>query len=239
MLVGREEVKFVVHQDAVCKRSKFFAATFSKRWNDAQTPIKLPEDSAETFSRYLEHVYGGNLDKYMTHGNHTEKLTTDDERGSYVMPFRQSEVPVERLVRLYALSDKLGDLDLANEVMDTIYVFHDDSETLPSPDIVRLVWDTTPENSPLHRYMRDSWVWRASEFALEEEHWWTIPKPFLLAVVQEHRRVLRDIETGVDRYNVFYAKQRDEEKLCRYHQHNDSCPPCEIKSQEGTAEAGT
>ena len=88
---------------------------------------------------------------------------------------------------------------MANEVMDTIYVSHDDSETLPSPDIVRLVWDTTPENSPLRRHTRDSWVWRASEFPLEEERWWTIRKPFLLVVVQEHRRVLRDIETGVDR----------------------------------------
>jgi hypothetical protein len=53
VLVGKEEKRFTLHQDAVCANSKFFKAACSKRWREGQErTVRLPEAQPDIFKLY-------------------------------------------------------------------------------------------------------------------------------------------------------------------------------------------
>jgi hypothetical protein len=222
--VGREQVKFVLHPQIICYRSKFFAAASSERWKDSEEPIRLPEDSPETFNAYLKCIYQGQLAENMNEQGALGACDDDDQKA------------LQGMVHMYKLSDKLGDLKTANIVIDALRKYCLQAKIVPRPTIVGLVCTSTTNNSPLRRLMCDYYVHQAHELLLEDDAHDKLPKEFLLEVVKEYWRLLDTASPKTRLYDLLVVDVDSEERKCHYHQHDDSCPPCEVKSQEGTVE---
>ena len=143
---------------------------------------------------------------------------------------------LQGMVQLYHLSDKLGDLKTTNIVIDALRKYCVQANIVARPTIVGLVFTSTPNNSPLRRLMRDYYVHLGHEFLLKDDAHDKLPKDFLLEVVKEYWRLLDTASNKKRLCDLLGVDVDNEERKCHYHQHDDSCPPCEVKSQEGTME---
>ena len=222
--MGTEQVKFVLHPQIICDRSKFFAAASSERWKGPEEPIRLPEDSPETFNAYLKCIYQGQLPENMN--EQCAPAACDDD----------NEKALQGMVQMYHLSDKLGDLKTANIVIDALRKYCLQAKIVPPSTIVRLVYTSTPNNSPLRRLMCDYYVHLGHEFLLKDDSHDKLPKDFLLEVVKEYWRLLDAASLKTRLCDLLGVDIESEERECHYHQHDDSCPPCDVNSQEGTVE---
>lgn len=60
VLVRQEKKRFTVYHDIMSERSSFFKAAPSSRWTqDSQAPTDLTDHYPETFTNYLQLIYGG------------------------------------------------------------------------------------------------------------------------------------------------------------------------------------
>jgi hypothetical protein len=101
VLVGPEKQRFVLHQEPVCARSKFFKAACSRRWLEGQERfVRLPTVKAETFRTYSSWVYSdGVLDITWSEPSDASLTSVEDEIFADV----------------YLLGDKLDDIKLRTE----------------------------------------------------------------------------------------------------------------------------
>jgi hypothetical protein len=155
VLVGPDERGFILHQDLVCTKSKFFRAACSKQWLEGQEKVvRLPEAKVAAFQMFCHWVYFDDIAKPTRTG-------TSDE----------IDVNVEQksLVELYLLGDTLDDVSLRNRTKSMLLTSMHDLETLVGSAIVRLVWTSTPPGSLLRKMIVDVTVGTqtAEDFAKE------------------------------------------------------------------------
>lgn len=164
VLVGQEEKPFILHQDLVCAKSKFFKAACSKQWLEGQDRVvQLPEIEAATFRWYSLWVYSDKLEgpTFTVESDSTERAA---ER--------------ESIVKLYLLGDSLDDVGLRNKTNELLFKTMRTQRKLIDPEIINLAWESTLPKCPLRKMLIDVHVSRKSwgDFA---EHISEYPVEFL------------------------------------------------------------
>lgn len=161
---------FTVHSHRLTARSRFFKSTTAKLWTSGRKEdrkIELPHDNPQDFENYLQCLYQGTLDY--------EEV---DALG------------IDSLIRLYILADKLGDLHTVNMAIDQLIRLSDKTSEIPDGDSIALIFDNTPDTSPLRRLAVDFYLFEGSLEVYEELDDET-PSAFSLAFMKRFRGVAR------------------------------------------------
>lgn len=197
---------FTVHHSVLIERSPFFRAARSDRWT-SQTedlPTKLDDHEVEAFQDYLYCVYKDRV-----------PLVTMNKDANFT-----------RLVKLYILADKVGDLRTSNMVIDEIIRHSDATQAIPSESVLALVYDCTPPKSPLRKLMVDYWTHECPTLLNEDAE--KLPEAMLVELAREFAKA---IECGeIDR------RPTHEQKCRHYHQHGEGEPECEDVRSESDYE---
>lgn len=132
--VGPDEIELHVPRNLICSRSAFFRAACAEMWTgNNDNIIRLPEDSAEMFSIYLQTL-------------HANEVVADPDKSCtrFCWP---------RLVKTYVFAHKVGDAKSANVVMDEMLRI---LKTQSSPVVILQVmrdmsytYEHTTSSSPL------------------------------------------------------------------------------------------
>lgn len=154
VLAGKEEKRFILHQTAVCAKSKFFKAACSKKWREGQERIvRLPEAGVATFKTYCDWVYSGDVAKDTC----TSKSAKSDQCAAQASS-----------VGLYLLGDILDDVQLRNKVVPMLFSSMRCLNMLPCTSGVRHIWNSTPSGSLLRKVVVDVFVLRLDRSTLSD-----------------------------------------------------------------------
>lgn len=223
VLLGPEKKRFTVYHDMLTDRSGFFKAARSSHWTeDPQTPTKLTDHNPETFTNYLQLIYGGGCiqpDEELTQYAKTRERIFDTARLLFTH--------YKALSKLYVLADKLEDLESANVIMDAILLFGDEYARLLHPALTKFVHDSTPPDSPLRNIVRDTIVHEnAGKYFLGVKFPAELPHELLLDVAKEHHHMKFEQAGAHGTFANVYNKRLSDFPKCRYHQRNDDHQKC-------------
>ena len=139
--MGPEEKRFSVHKEAICAKSKFFAAACSKRWIEGQEKlVRLPETKAEAFKEYCKWVYSGVIPN-------THCTPTSDDK---------DKIDEKNLfISLYLLGDSLEDVQLRNVAIQAFCNGLRAADTLPQSSKYTEIWSSTPSGSRFRKQLVD------------------------------------------------------------------------------------
>jgi hypothetical protein len=141
VLVGPEEQRFLLHQDAVCDKSKFFKAACSKRWIEGQEKlVRLPEAKAKIFQEYCKWIYSGVIP--------ASRCTPEDEAAANI-------AELDLFVELYLLGDSLDDVQLRNLATQRFCNCLEGTNKLPPPLTYVKIWSSTPSGSLFRKQLVD------------------------------------------------------------------------------------
>lgn len=141
VLVGKEEKRFTLHQDAVCAKSKFFKAACHKQWLEWQKRIvRLPEVEAATFQPYCHWIYFDNLPA-STCVVASPKSDKHDEHMS--------------LIKLHLLGDTLDDVGLRDKATLRLLASMQSYDMPLSIPNLKLIYESTPSGSLLRKMVVD------------------------------------------------------------------------------------
>jgi hypothetical protein len=144
VLVGSGKKRFIIHQEPLCAKSKFFKAACSKRWiKNEERVVKLPEAKVAAFKAYSSWVYSDIIAEPTV----TEKSSTVDKRNER-----------ESFIDLYLLGDTLDDILLRNQSLSMLFTSMRNHNMLPGLSSLILIWDSTPPMSLLRKMMVDMYV---------------------------------------------------------------------------------
>lgn len=148
VLVGIDELRFTVHKDVVCAKSKFFQAACSNRWREGfQKIVRLPEvRRPDVFQMYVDWTYSGDL-------------VFEDQ-------ISEKDVLTE-LIELYLLGDILDDVKLRNMTIRLLASQVATTDWIAGCGDYDLIWEHTTPNSSLRRWALDTLVALLSAEELE------------------------------------------------------------------------
>jgi hypothetical protein len=134
---GEEEKEYLIHKSVIItSTSKFMNKVLSNGWKEAhEQQIRLPETQATTLEVYL-------------HWTHTGHLLVEST---------QTESVSMQCVKLYLLGDYVSDTVFCEAVVENM-VDRGQERRLPCAAAITLVWDDTPENSPLRAVIKELWL---------------------------------------------------------------------------------
>ncbi|KAK4948940.1 hypothetical protein LTR10_012313 [Elasticomyces elasticus] len=143
--------RFALHESIVRPASDFVNMALSRDWKEAhERIIPLSEDEPETFTIYQTWLYTHIVDA------HALKSSTN------------SCDVYQRLFKCYILAEKLLDAVFKDCVMDAILNTLQ-ANPLFDANLSNLVYENTPEGSPLRRVLCEIYVWCATERWLAED----------------------------------------------------------------------
>jgi len=146
VLVGENKKRFILHQNAVCDKSKFFKAACSKQWLEGQERIvRLPEVDEVTFQAYFRWIYSGDVQ---------EPTCTEQSDAS------AKRTEQESLIKLYLLGDTLDDVELRSKATSRLFTVMRSHDTIPSVPNLNLIYESTMSGSPLRKMVVDVFVAR-------------------------------------------------------------------------------
>jgi hypothetical protein len=147
VLVGAEEKRFILHQDLVCAKSKFFKVACSNRWREGQERIvRLPEAEAATFKVYSTWIYSGDIEEDAC-------TPTSDKRDRFAAQ--------TSLIKLYLLGDTLDDIQLRNRTIRMLSTSVKRLDAIPGISNVDQIWESTVSGSLLRKMIIDLFIWIA------------------------------------------------------------------------------
>lgn len=194
-----------MHKNILSQRSPFFKAATSGRWNspDNFKPVEMEDDDPHIFDAYLQAIY-------------QDTIILDDDGGP--APY------FEALVRLYAMTDKLCDLRTANLTMDEFMRYSDKLGVIPTPVLVAFIYEHSSEQSPLRRLMVGYHVLELSPDGVQGLE--PLPQLFPTSFLKRYLELKKGnhAETVKATFHKVVSKSMPKYE---YHQHDDTCPPCE------------
>jgi hypothetical protein len=219
--VGLQEQLFVLNRSMFCERSDFFSGALEKSDSSSSEtkPIILTNHKPEDFAAYKRFVETGSLD-----------MPSDDVYNRFF----------PRL-RLYVLADQLGDIALADRIINDIIQISDEFDHAPSKKEIWFVWLRIHEfDHPLKRLFVDYQIHEGTRESLlfkQNEH---IPFDYLNAVVLTYwdlvrREEKRRVDGGDDE---IFGVECSERGRCYYHQHGEDTPCALLGSGAGRSGAG-
>jgi hypothetical protein len=154
--VGQFEQVFIVHEDKLIVKSKFFRAACSSKWKKGASDIvRLPEVELDTFQMYTDWVYSDTI----------------------VPP----EPSIRALIELYLLGEFLNDVKLRNATMRLLVASVHTYKTFPKVGSIKSIWNNTAPNSLLRSWIVDVAA-KYYDKAAFAEHALTFPAEFVLQV---------------------------------------------------------
>lgn len=201
VLVGAEEKRFNLQADFLTRRSKFFEAACTQRFQEGlEKLIRLPEVKSELFAVYLQWAYTGEIVVL------DPEAAAKDDKGSRTY---------YELTRLYILADMLDDKLLRNTIIDHCFAVHREKRFKPATDTTTLTYQGLPESSTLrrlilvfyHEHTSPEWLTAASK---------KVPRAFLAELLIKAAR--GDSKCG--------SIERLERRKCEYHEHDEALPAC-------------
>jgi hypothetical protein len=203
------EVKFVVHEDILCKGSPFFASACKEEWKQGREHyIPLKDDEPSIVDLYLQWIYTGRIFS-----------RPSDEGGS------ESEEELSILVESFIFGEKVQNGDFKDAVVDAIVSSFPTPTTKkkkpPPPPSLALCVDKayagTPEASPLRNLLVAMYMTRGRRAWLHG----TTNKDFLAdlagRLLDERRWAMAELDL----------------KDCEFHQHGDDKPCYRTKTLGG------
>jgi hypothetical protein len=132
VLVGANELRYTIHKDIVCAKSKFFRAACSSRWREGEEKtVRLPEiRKPKIFQNYVDWIHSGQL------------VFEDQAPGDDICA---------GLIDLQLLGDILDDVELRNTTIQHLASQVVDMECCPSGQTYHIIWDNTRTKSSLRR----------------------------------------------------------------------------------------
>lgn len=154
VLVGQDEVRFVIHEDVFRDQSEFFRAACSRDFKEGKEKvIRMPEADPETFRSYMQWAYRGEIVVM-----NSQEIAEPNDQSSRLQ---------RRLGELFTLASFLGDLQLKNSVTDKIIsVLKCNSSELAAPLVTHL-YEHTPDECKLRRYILDWFLYKPTGTWLE------------------------------------------------------------------------
>lgn len=205
--VGKENPeRFAVHENLIAPRSQFVRLALNKEWKEGkERTIPLPEDEADVFRLYHLWIYQNRIfsDSRSNANAFTHPPTAPQDDGK--------EYPL--LTQAYILGEKLLDTHFKDAIIDCII---DKLWSTCTFDLrlTNLIYENTPEKSPLRRLLQDVYIWSGcatwlDKAALGGE---CVNAEFLLDLSKRHM--------------AFWAGRRPErvpymQGSCEYHEHVD------------------
>ena len=143
---------FLVHREALCSASRFFAAALNPSYapsflEASSGVICLPDCRPQDFQYLVQWLYTGG------------DLTHEEICGPHPAYFR--------LIKLYALADRLDFMGLRNDILDKIAEVADETNSVPTPDDTRTIDAELPPESRLKKLVVDLFVWKKTDVVLE------------------------------------------------------------------------
>jgi hypothetical protein len=160
LVVGMNELEFPVHQQRLCERSLYFAATTKEDWKEGQEHrVPLPYDNPSAVGLYIQWIYGGRI--FTRLGKQESEI---EDKRTY------SETSL--LVEGFIFGERVQDGSFRDAVIDAMIVSinttgKDDKHRYPSGPVVDRAYEGTPEGSPLRKLMVDIHVNHGSREWLE------------------------------------------------------------------------
>ena len=141
VLVGEEEKRFIIHQDAACAKSKFFKAACSTRWLEGQEKIvRLRDVDPTVFQAYSRWVYSGEL---------PTPICIDSSN------VRDKSAEKALLIELLILGDRLDDIDMRNQAKPMLLDSMERHHTLCGYELVNRIYASTLPGSLVRKMLVD------------------------------------------------------------------------------------
>jgi len=199
VVVGADELSktFSVHRDLITSRSKFFAKALRNygegddgniTWREGEEgTVKLPEDSQDVFTQYLQLLYCGHIPVGKQFVGDTEAMSYK-ERIKAVGKFHDQEYVA--LGKLYVFCEKVRDVQSKATL---ITAFVETSQKVrgnglayfPSTVSTRIVYDGTLHGDPLRQWLVGGFSLRAHEAWFEEDKAESYNQQFMFDVMAE------------------------------------------------------
>jgi hypothetical protein len=139
VLVSPEEKRFIIHQEEICDKSKFFKAACSKSWIEGQERlIRLSEVKAEVIQCYSNWIYSGTVPAIrITPTSKTTEISSEHNL----------------FVSFYVVGDSLEDVQLRNLATQRFCKSLKVGDKLPDNDVYAAIWSSTPHGSRLRKQL--------------------------------------------------------------------------------------
>lgn len=128
------KMPFIMHKGMLCNVAPYFKAALDGSFSEAKNRVlELPDDNAVAFKRFQLWVY-------------TKKILEEGER--------EDAIKRKTLAKLYFFGEVRGIPDLQNAAIDVLMDKVRGTNTVP-PGYLRLIYENTPDGSPLRRLYVD------------------------------------------------------------------------------------
>lgn len=156
--VGEPATRVHLHKDLFAAVSPYFRAAFSKQNGFSESSsevLRLPDVREHEFCYFMQWVYARNL----AHEETERKCT------AYF-----------RLIKLYALADRLEVEALRNAIVDEMARLSEKYNSVPTPSDTRFIDEEVREDCPLRCLMVDLFVWKKTDNLVKkhEDSWYVV-----------------------------------------------------------------
>lgn len=209
IFVGSDKEEFIAHP-SILKRCPWFKARLSGNWAGFPEEVDLVEADPTAFKDYLTFLYN----QFRSPDPH--EITSPQNL-------------YHRLIQAWILADSLSDSRSANVIIDEFDRVSDEYEIHHSAANVTLVFEHCAKESPMYRYVRDSFVYCCEADTMDHYHERDVPEEFFFAVAREMQRLVMESDRHRSVGDLF---QSGFVMGCRYHMHDKSCPKEECENEE-------
>lgn len=203
--VGKERKHFRVHKSLLCKKVPYFDKMFNGNFQEAaKNQAEFAEDDVIAFDVLTRWIYTGSVRKL--------KFISEsgDDKMLNINPYSA-----------YCVADKFCLPQLMDRFMSAIMEFSSRNRTIAGPRHVKVVYEKTPESSPLRRFIVQQWFYTISRPGESDKGWNTMLK-----------EIMRIEDFSGDFINFMQGKggmnPEDPRKLphCEFHHHSkeEDCP---------------
>lgn len=155
--VGPERKRFLLHEELICARSKFFHSAFKSDFEEsARKEMSMPEDDPITFGHLVDWLYLRRVSCA-----YADEDETDPESFGIDHPLWDRAETVRELqwAKLWVLADKIGDDALKLEAQHKYANILESFPSFPSSvEAVRYVYENTLESAEIRRVLVDCTV---------------------------------------------------------------------------------
>ena len=223
VLVGEAKTAFSVHKDVIASRSTYFEGACSGRRisrdgeADSLKHVDLSNVDEQVFDIYLHCIYKDFVDI----GDVEYVLTGKDELSNV-------ETKYARLVKLWILADRLGDIVTSNMVIDQVISHAESTSKIPGAPSIRAVESGTVTKSTPRKLFIDFYIHNEDRYAilslLDLVKAGDVPHSFLRGVIEKKARL--ESENRHDSVDDLFMFNYSDGGRCQYRQHNDALPTC-------------
>jgi hypothetical protein len=219
-----DEGCFLVPVNRITERSKVLRGHYLRQATldgDEIPIIYLPKEDRFLFDIYLQVVYQNEV---------ILPLSVDEAQDPHWS--------VRAMIRTYMLAERLEDTTSCNIIIDDLIEFYSYHELALNGEDWKLIFDGDYKGSILRKLAVDFCVIATQPDFLKTQLN-QMPLEMAIDCVGKFADLRREMLMQVDRdetpYTITTLMNLD---LCeRYHQHNESCPPCSMSTRESKREA--